>query len=175
MLNAPLLPISSAENQDLADVEIRAATADDAPAILRMIRALAAYQDQDDQVSVTEEDILRDGFGPEPRFSTLIAERLGTAVGLAVYFETYSTWEGCPGLFIHDLFVSEELRGKGVGSALVHRLAEIAVRRGCSHVHLNVIHANKARDFYDRIGFSHEDDLLTYRLSGDAFRLMTAA
>jgi GNAT superfamily N-acetyltransferase len=174
MLNAPLYPLPLPEHP-LADVEIRPARADDAAAIVRMIRALAAYQDQDDGVSVTEEDLLRDGFGPQPRFSTLVAERLGTAVGFALYFETYSSWEGCPGLFIHDLFVAEELRGKGVGQALIHHLAEIAARRGCSHVHLNVIHANKARDFYDRLGFSHEDDLLTYRLSGDAFRLMTAA
>lgn len=174
MLNAPLYPVPRPE-QPLGDVDIRPATADDAAAIVRMIRALASYQDLDDRVSVTEEDIVRDGFGPQPRFSVLIAERLGTAVGLALYFETYSSWDGCPGLFIHDLFVAEDLRGKGVGQALVHRLAEIAARRGCSHVHLNVLHANKARDFYDRLGFAHEDDLLTYRLSGDAFRLMTAA
>ena len=175
MLDAPLFPLPAREPNTTVDVEIRAATADDASAILRMIRALAICQDQEDEVTVTEEDILRDGFGPQPRFSALIAERMGTAVGLAIYFETYSTWEGCPGLCIHDLFVAEELRGKGVGQALIHRLSEIAVRRGCSHVHLNVMHANKARDFYDRLGFAHKDDQLTYRLSGDAFRLMTAA
>ncbi|MFP3944709.1 MAG: N-acetyltransferase family protein [Alphaproteobacteria bacterium] len=175
MLDARLFPVPTSRTQDLTDVEIRAATADDASAIVRMIRALAAYQDQDDTVSVTVEDILRDGFGPQPRFSAVIAERLGTAVGLAIFFETYSTWEGCPGMFIHDLFVAEEMRGKGVGQALVHHVAEVAARRGCSHVQLNVVHANRARDFYDRLGFSHVDDLLTYRLCGNAFRLMTAA
>ncbi len=149
------------------DVTIRDAEPGDAETMAKFLRALAEYQETLDYFHATAEDLARDGFGPDRQFETLIAESEGEPVGLAIFHRTYSTWEGCAGFFIQDLFVSEAARGKMVGFHLVKRIAAIAEERGINHLQLNVVHANPARDFYNRVGFHHMDDLLTYRLSQD--------
>ncbi len=156
--------MSESQLQVETEVKLRRATADDVPVIRQLVKALAEYQRQGAQVSATEDSLKRDGFGANPQFECLLAEIKGDAVGLAIFHPTYSTWDSSRGLFINDLFVSEVVRGQGVGMKLVKEVATIAKQSGCQHLELNVVHANPARNFYDRFGFVHVDDLLTYRL-----------
>jgi GNAT superfamily N-acetyltransferase len=149
-----------------ASVAIRAATAADAGTIVRLIRALAEFEKLADEVRITEADVLRDGFGERPCFECLLAEVDGEAVGFALFFANYSTFEGRPGIFVEDLYVAETARGLGIGRQLLARLARLAVERGCPRLDLSVLHWNPARGFYDRLGFLHMTDWLAYRLSG---------
>jgi GNAT superfamily N-acetyltransferase len=149
-------------------ITVRPAGAADAPTIVRLVRELAAYEGLLDQVRITEADVLRDGFGERPCFACLLAEVDGAAVGFALYFEDYSTFEGRPGIFVEDLYVAEQARGLGVGRRLLARLAQIAVERDGRRLDLMVLHWNPARRFYERLGFRHSAGWLPYRLAGDA-------
>jgi GNAT superfamily N-acetyltransferase len=149
-----------------ASAAIRAATVADAGTIVRLIRALAEFEKLADEVRITEADVLRDGFGERPCFECLLAEVDGEAVGFALFFANYSTFEGRPGIFVEDLYVAETARGLGIGRQLLARLARLAVERGCPRLDLSVLHWNPARGFYDRLGFLHMTDWLAYRLSG---------
>ncbi len=149
-----------------AKAVIRAACAEDAGTIHRLVRELAAFEDLLDHVRASEADILRDGFGEPQRFECLLAELDGEAVGLALFFHTYSTFEGRPGLFLEDIYVAERARGLGLGRALMARLARVARQRGCPRLDLSVLHWNPARQFYRRLGFEHNSDWLPYRLKG---------
>jgi GNAT superfamily N-acetyltransferase len=151
---------------NLANVTIRAATAADAGTIVRLIRALAEFEKLADEVRITEADALRDGFGERPCFECLLAEVDGEAVGFALFFANYSTFEGRPGIFVEDLYVAETARGLGIGRQLLARLARLAVERGCPRLDLSVVHWNPARRFYDRLGFGPMTDWLSYRLAG---------
>jgi GNAT superfamily N-acetyltransferase len=158
----------------MPSVTIRAAGASDAATIVRLIRALAAYENMLDQAHITEADVLRDGFGAQPCFECLLAEVGGDAVGLAIYRPSYSTFDGRPGLYVEDLFVSDSARGLGIGRLLMARLAAIAQERGCSRMSLAVLHWNPARAFYGRLGFTQVEDWLPYQLSGDALARLAA-
>jgi GNAT superfamily N-acetyltransferase len=158
----------------MASISIRTAGPEDAGTIVRLIRALAAYEDLLEQAHVTEADVLRDGFGAHPCFECLLAEAGREALGFAVHRPNYSTFTGRSGLFVEDLFVVEQARRLGVGRMLMARLAAIAQERGCSHMSLAVLHWNPARDFYDRLGFSHLEEWLPYQLSGDALARLAA-
>jgi GNAT superfamily N-acetyltransferase len=158
----------------MPSVTIRAAGASDAATIVRLIRALAAYENMLDQAYITEADVLRDGFGAQPCFECLLAEVGGDAVGLAIHRPSYSTFDGRPGLYVEDLFVSDSARGLGIGHLLMARLAAIAQARGCSRMSLAVLHWNPARAFYGRLGFTQVEDWLPYQLSGDALARLAA-
>lgn len=158
----------------MPSVTIRAAGASDAATIVRLIRALAAYENMLDQAHITEADVLRDGFGAQPCFECLLAEVGGDAVGLAIHRPSYSTFDGRPGLYVEDLFVSDSARGLGIGRRLMTRLAAIAQARGCSRMSLAVLHWNPARAFYGRLGFTQVEDWLPYQLSGDALARLAA-
>ena len=151
------------------DITLRPATPDDADVMARLVSELAAYQDQAARVTAKPADFRKNGFGPDRQFDCIIAERDGAPVGLAIFYPFYSTWDAGRGLFIHDLIVDESVRGTGVGIKLVSEVARSAKERGCNHLQLNVVHANPARNFYDRFGFTHRDDLLSYRLIGKRF------
>jgi GNAT superfamily N-acetyltransferase len=150
----------------MPSVTIRPAEASDAATIVRLVRGLADYEGLLDHVRITEADVLRDGFGERPRFGCLLAEVDGAAVGLALFFEDYSTFEGRPGIFVEDLYVAEAARGLGVGRRLLARLARLAVERDGRRLDLSVLHWNPARGFYERLGFRHSAGWLPYRLSG---------
>lgn len=155
---------------------IREANRNDAPLILDFIKQLAVYEREPDAVEATEADILRDGFGDHPLFHCLIAEREGAAVGFAVYFYKWSTWTGCATLHLEDLFVPPELRGTGVGFALLKRLGHIAVANYCPRFEWDVLDWNMlARDFYHRLGAVAKDGWLTYRLEGEALQRLATA
>src|SRR5258708_2925224 len=132
---------------------IRNATASDVPLILRFIRGLAEYERERDAVVATEADLLRDGFGPEPKYRCLIAEWDNAPVGFAFFFHNYSTWRGRPGLYLEDLFVIPEMRGKGIGKALLQRVAQIAVDENYYGIRWMVLEWNApAIKFYDSVG-----------------------
>lgn len=148
---------------------IRAATIDDAETILALVQALAIYEKEPiSTVKATAEDYRRDGFGPEKRFETLIAELDGEPVGFALYFHNYSTWEGRIGLFVEDLFVLEKARGHGLGRQLITALAAIADARGCKRLDLSVLDWNPTREFYHRLGILHKEEWLPYRMTQPA-------
>ena len=142
-------------------LSIRPATVADARLILKFIRLLAEYEREPDAVIATEEDIIRDGFDPEPKYRCLIAEWDSTPAGFAFFFYNYSTWLGKPGLYLEDLFVLPEMRGKGIGKALLQELAKIAVRENCYGMRWQVLEWNEpALKFYDTLG-AHIMDQLT--------------
>jgi GNAT superfamily N-acetyltransferase len=153
------------------DTTIRPATPADVGQILRLIRALAAYEREPDAVRATEEDLLRHGFGENPYFQCLMAEHDGQPVGFALYFFDYSTWLGRPGLYLEDVFVDPPFRGLGVGKALLQRLACIALEKGCARMKWEVLDWNQpAIDFYRAMGAELQQEWLNVRLSGEALR-----
>ena len=150
---------------------IRAAVAADIPQILAFIRALAAYERAPDAVEATEEGLLRDGFGPNPFYICLIADYDGQAAGFALYFFNYSTWMGCPGIYLEDIFVHPEFRGRGIGKALLQRVAAIAVEKGCPRLQWEVLDWNTpAIEFYRAMGAEFLDEWRNVRVGGEALR-----
>ena len=149
----------------MPDVIIREAVPNDAQTILDFIVGLAEFENEPRSiVEATVESIRRDGFGEERLFETLIAERNGEPLGMALFFPHYSTWTGTPVLYLEDLFVKQEARGTGAGFALVQALAEIADERGWKRLDLSVLDWNPARRFYQQLGMEHESEWLLYRL-----------
>ena len=153
---------------------IRAATPADVPQILAFIRALAAYERAPDSVTATEVDLRRDGFGPNPFYSCLIAEHAGQPAGFALYFFNYSTWVGRPGLYLEDIFVEPEFRGLGIGKALLKRVAAIAQEKDCRRLQWAVLDWNTpAIEFYRAMGAEFLDEWRTVRVSGEALKRLS--
>lgn len=150
-------------------ITIRPAHKDDVGDILRLIRGLAEYEKEPYAVKTSHADILRDGFGDVPLFHILLAEIDGQVHGFALYFFTWSSWEGHPSLYLEDLFVEPEARRLGVGSKLFCELAQIAVQKHCARFEWNVLDWNElARNFYHKLGAQHMQEWLPYRLEGAA-------
>lgn len=156
-------------------VVIRPATPADAPVIVDLIRELAIYEKEPlTSVKATDADILRDGFGPTPRFECLLVEVARRPAGFALYFHNYSTWEGRAGIYVEDIFISEWARGRNIGRHVLAAMAALAEARGCTRVDLSVLHWNPARAFYERLDFVEMDDWRRYRLHGEALRRLAA-
>ncbi|MGH9563869.1 MAG: GNAT family N-acetyltransferase, partial [Terracidiphilus sp.] len=148
---------------------IRNAAPADVPQILAFIRALAAYERAPDAVVATEAALLRDGFGPNPYFSCLMAEYEGQAAGFALFFYNYSTWMGRPGIYLEDLFVLPDLRGRGIGKALLQKVAAIALEKDCQRVQWEVLDWNTpAIEFYRAMGAEFLDEWRNVRIGGEA-------
>jgi ribosomal protein S18 acetylase RimI-like enzyme len=150
-------------------IVIGGATRDDAPAIHALLRALAVALHRPHDVQSTQDDIARYGFGPSPAFETVIARRGGEAVGLVLYFYEFSTWRGCPGVYIQDLYVDASLRGAGLGRKLLAAVAARAAQRQARYMRLSVDVGNdEGLGFYGRLGFTapHEQTLV---LEGEHF------
>jgi GNAT superfamily N-acetyltransferase len=148
---------------------IRTATAADVPQILAFVRGLALYERAPDQVTATEESLLRDGFGPNPFYYCLIAEEDSAPAGFALFFFNYSTWQGRPGVYLEDIFVEPEYRGRGIGKLLLKQVAVFAVERGCQRMAWEVLDWNTpAIDFYRAMRAEFMDEWRNVRLSGDA-------
>ena len=158
----------------MSAVTIRLAKPTDAATVVRLVRELAAYEELLERVRLREEDVLRDGFGATPRFECLLADVAGEAVGLALFFHSYSTFEGRPGVYLEDFYVASRARGQGVGRRLLARLAAIALERNCARLDLSVLEWNPARDFYHRVGFAEVEGWLPYRLQSEALAHLAA-
>ena len=149
------------------DIRIEDASEHDAPLVLRFIHALAEYEHLS---VVANEDSVRDMIRQaEPRTHVLIAYCDNEPAGFAVWFHNYSTFLGRAGLYLEDLFVYPQLRGRGVGRRLLSHLADIAVARGCGRMEWSVLNWNEtAIGFYQKLGAQALGDWTVYRLSGDA-------
>ncbi|MDR3792779.1 MAG: GNAT family N-acetyltransferase [Terracidiphilus sp.] len=157
-------------------ITIRKAKKADVPQILSFIRGLAEYERLSDAVVITEADLERDGFGPHPYFECLIAEQDTVPAGFALYFFNYSTFAGRPGIYLEDLFVCPELRGRGIGKALLSRVAAVAVENGCARFEWSVLDWNQpAIDFYSSVGGQFMDEWRLVRVTGNALEQLAAA
>jgi GNAT superfamily N-acetyltransferase len=153
------------------DVHITAATPDDVPLMLELIRGLATYEKLEDQMIATEAILRESLFGKAGGAEAVIARVDGKAAGFALYFHNFSTWLGRRGLYLEDLFVLPSFRGHGVGKALLVYLAGIAVSRECGRFEWQVLDWNQsARDFYENLGARAVPGWVNYRVTGDALR-----
>jgi GNAT superfamily N-acetyltransferase len=148
---------------------IRPAAETDVPALIGLIKELAAYEREPDAVKITEEQLTELLFGPDPRVYALVAEDQERVAGMAIYFLNFSTWEGKLGIYLEDLYVSPESRGSGLGKALLQSLAAIAVARDYGRFEWAVLDWNQpALDFYRSLGAVPMDEWTVHRLAGDA-------
>lgn len=152
-----------------AGLRIRPGTRRDGATILALIRGLAEYERLTHEVEATAARLRAHGFGRRPYFRTLICERGGEPIGFALYFFTYSTFLARPTLYLEDLFVKPEERGRGAGRALLAALARIAVRKGCGRMEWAVLDWNApAIRFYEGLGAVLRKDWVLTRLTGEA-------
>ena len=154
---------------------IRSATRDDAALIVRFISALAEYEKLAHEAKATEADILRDLFAADPKVFCEIAERDGQPVGFALWFYTYSTFQGRHGIWLEDLFVDPEARGLGIGKALLTNLAQRCVREGLGRFEWWVLDWNTPSiDFYRSQGGVMQDEWTKVRVEGEALARLGA-
>ena len=151
---------------------IRTASAEDCGRILQMIRALARYEKMEDQVVATE-DLLREWIFEKKKAEVLFATEDGREVGFALFFHHFSTFLGRAGIYLEDLYVMPEYRGKGHGKALLKRLAQITLERGCGRLDWQCLDWNeRSIAFYRSLGAEALDDWTGYRLSGKTLEEM---
>jgi GNAT superfamily N-acetyltransferase len=154
---------------------IRPATAADVPAIVQLIRALSEYEKLSHQVVVDEARLREHLFGARPYAEVLLAEDAGRVVGYALYFHSYSTFLGRPSLYLEDLFVLPDQRGRGHGKALLARLARLAVERDCGRFEWMVLDWNTpAIQFYEALGAALVPEWKLCRMTGDALERFAA-
>ncbi len=154
-----------------AMMKLRKATANDIPLILSFIGELAEYERAPNAVACTEQDLRRDGFGTSPKFHVIIAEWNREPAGMAFYFYNYSTWQGRPGIFIEDLFVRPQFRGKGIGRALMANLAKTAIAEQCYGVRWEVLDWNEpAIDVYQHLGSKFREGWRIMQITGQELR-----
>ncbi len=152
---------------------VRRATPADVTAIAQLIRDLAEYEKLADQVVLEGKRIHEHLFGPRPYAEVLVAEDAGEVVGFALFFHNYSTFLARPGIYLEDLFVRPEHRGKGHGKALLVELARLAVERGCGRLEWAVLDWNKPSiDFYKALGAVAMDEWTIFRVTGPALRAL---
>lgn len=148
---------------------IRAATPDDIGAILELIHGLAEYEQLSHQVEATPERLADGLFGPRPVAEAVVAETAGEVVGFALFFTNFSTFLARPGLYLEDLVVKPERRGRGFGKALFRHLANLAIQRGCGRFEWSVLEWNEpAIQFYRAQGADIMPDWRICRLTGAA-------
>ena len=137
--------------------------------ILAFIRDLAVYERLSNSVVVTEELLRESLFGARPVAEALLAWDDDTPAGFAVFFHNYSTFLGRPGIYLEDVFVKPEFRGKGIGRALLAYIARLAIERGCQRLEWSVLNWNEpAIRFYKSLGAEPKDEWTVYGLGGDA-------
>ena len=150
---------------------IRAARPEDVPAIRELIVELATYERMPEQAKATDEQLRAALFGEHPAVFALVAEAEQSVVGFALWFLNFSTWEGVHGIYLEDLYVRPEARGRGFGKALLQSLAAIAVHRGYARFEWWVLDWNTPSiEFYRAMGAVSMDEWTVFRLSGGALR-----
>ena len=156
-------------------LNVRPATKNDAPLLRNLIHELADFERLAHETIITEEDVVRDGFGPTPRFRALIAEWDGQPAGYALFFEFYSSFQGRAGLFLEDIFVRPQYRKHGIGSELLAQVARIAWEEDYFCLRWEVLDWNStAIEFYRKLGAEFLNEWKAVCLIGDALQAVTA-
>ncbi|MBN1574157.1 MAG: GNAT family N-acetyltransferase [Deltaproteobacteria bacterium] len=159
-------------------LNVRAARPEDAGDIVRLIKGLAEFEREPEAVKITEEDVIEHGFNEDPDlnyFCCLMAERDGKVVGFALYFFTFSTWEGKPALYLEDIFILPEYRRRSVAKGLMVELAKIAVQKGCARFEWAVLDWNvDAMDFYHAMEGSHQKEWQIFRMEKDEIEALAS-
>ena len=168
------------EDEDgvVTDFEIREATPDDVPDLIRLVRALAAYEREPDAATATPAQFATALFPDDgdPTAYSLVAEREGAVVGMALWFRSFSTWTGQAGIWLEDLFVEPDQRGHGIGAALLSRLAAICVEHGWTRLEWTVLDWNTPSiEFYRSRGATALEEWTTHRVDGDALHRLGGA
>lgn len=159
----------------MSDIRIENAREADVPLILSFIKELAEYERLSDQVSATEEILKESLFGERPFAECLIAYRDDMPAGFAVFFHNFSTFRGRPGIYLEDLYVHPQMRGQGVGRALLRRLARLAKERRCERVEWAVLDWNEPSiRFYESLGAKPMDDWIVFRLTAEPLDRLAA-
>ena len=159
--------MTSPSNKPPSTLAIRFATPADVSTILHFIRSLARYENLEHEVVADEPGLRATLFGPRPGAEVLLAELAGSAVGFALFFQSYSTFLGKPGLYLEDLFVEPAARGQGVGLALMSALARITIERGYGRFEWAVLDWNTpALEFYRALGAVPQSEWTVQRLTG---------
>ncbi|MCK9385354.1 MAG: GNAT family N-acetyltransferase [Nevskia sp.] len=159
----------------MSEFQINAATPADVATILHLIRALADYEKMSDQVVATEQGLHEALFGAQPAAECLIAWEGTRPVGFALFFHNFSTFRGQRGIYLEDLFVEPECRGRGYGRALLQRLAQLAEARNCARLEWSVLDWNTPSiGFYKRLGAKQLQEWQIFRLTGDALHAFAA-
>jgi ribosomal protein S18 acetylase RimI-like enzyme len=155
-------------------IEITAATPDDTPTILALIRELAEFERLLHQVTATEEQ-LRDALFVRRAAEVVLARKGEEVVGFALFFHNFSTFLGRPGIYLEDLYVRPQYRGSGCGAALLRHLARLAVERDCGRFEWSVLNWNqRAIEFYKSLGAEPLDEWTMYRVTGEALKRLAA-
>jgi GNAT superfamily N-acetyltransferase len=150
---------------------IRPAVPADVPVLLALVHELAVYEREPDAVETTEEMLHAALFGPAPVASCHVAQLDGAVVGMALWYVTFSTWKGVPGLWLEDLFVRDSARGTGLGRQLLQTLAAVCLERGYARFEWWVLDWNApALGFYASLGAVPQDEWTVHRVDGDALR-----
>jgi len=157
-------------------VALRPATEADLDTIIELVHALAAYEREPEAVQLERDEFRQHLFGPRPYAEVILAETAaGESVGFALFFHSYSTWLGRPGIWLEDLFVRPEHRGEGHGKALLSELARLVIERRCGRVEWAVLDWNEPSiAFYRGLGATPMDDWTTFRLSREALQRLAA-
>lgn len=167
--------MSSADTTTPSPFHLRPATPVDVPNILELIRGLAEFEKLAHEVVATEEGLRTTLFGERPYAEVVVAEEGETVQGMALFFHNYSTFLARPGIYLEDLYVRPEARGRGLGQLLLAHLAKLTVERGCGRLDWCVLNWNEgAIRFYERLGAESMDTWTTYRLSGQALEDLAA-
>jgi GNAT superfamily N-acetyltransferase len=154
-------------------LRIEDATPSDIQSIVRLVRQLAEYEKLAGEMIATEDDFERALFGADRGARALIAFLDNIPVGFALYFHTFSTFLGKPGIYLEDIFVESEYRGKGIGSGLLKRIARIAREENCGRVEWSVLNWNQPSiDFYHRLGAVTMEEWRIFRLTGEALEAL---
>jgi GNAT superfamily N-acetyltransferase len=158
-----------------APFSIRAARPDDADLLVNLVHELAVYEKLEDHARATPEDFRRHLFGQHPVAEAALAEVDGQPVGFALWFTTFSTFRGQPGLYLEDLFVRPDCRGRGIGKGLLAFLASVAVERGYGRLEWAVLNWNEpAIGFYRSVGARPMDEWTVYRIDEEPLRKLAA-
>ena len=157
-------------------MHIRSARPEESAIILRLIKDLAEYEKAPDQVEATESDLKATIFSKEPKVFCDVVEVDGEIVGMAIWFLNYSTWQGTHGIYLEDLFIKPEYRGRGYGKALLIHLAKLCEEKGYGRFQWWVLDWNSpAIDFYRSLGAEAMDEWTVYRVSGKALKDLGAS
>jgi GNAT superfamily N-acetyltransferase len=154
-------------------LDIRPAERSDVPLVAALIRQLAIFEKLEHEVVLTEGLLTAGLFGARPYAEAVIAEEDGEPIGFALFFHTFSTFLARPGMYLEDLFVVPDHRGRGVGRALLAHLAQLALERGCGRLEWAVLNWNQeAIRFYERLGARPNSEWTVYRLAGEALEAL---